>query len=159
MDYCQDATFDIFSRPPTDSALQEFHDQEIHPLTAVSSSSSAIDFNIAGEGDEYIDLSELRVHILVKITSNATTGLEDGKVSLVKFWPHALFRQCDLFLNGTLVTTSSNMYPYIAYIGSLLSFPKEVKDYQLSVLEHANGWKVKKAYPEGEAFIRLHLPL
>ena len=159
MDSCQDASFDIFSRPPTDHSIQEFHDQEIHPLTAVSSSSSAIDFTIAGEGDEYIDLSELRLHLRVKITSDAATGLDDGKVSLVKFWPHALFRQCDLLLNGTLVTTSSNMYHYIAYIASLLSFPKEVRDHQLSVLEHSNGWEVKKGNPESEAFIRLHLPL
>lgn len=160
MDFCQDATFDIFSRPPTENALQDFHEQEIEPLTSITSTSSAIDFNITGEGDEYVDLSELRLYIRVKVsTTTTTTGIEDGKVSLVKFWPHALFRQCDLFLNGTLVTTSSNMYHYTAYIASMLSFSKEVKDYQLSVLEHANGWDVKKANPESEAFIRLHLPL
>lgn len=160
MDSCQDASFDLFSHPPTESGLQDYHDQEILPLTALSSSSSAIEFNIAGEGDEYIDLSELRLQLRIKVeTTDATDLTADDKVELVKFWPHSLFRQCDLFLNGTLVTTSSNMYHYTAYVSSLLSFPKDVKDYQLSVLEHANGWKVKKAQTENEALIRLHLPL
>lgn len=160
MDACQDASFDLFSRPPTEIGLQDFHDQEILPLTAISGTSSAIEFNIAGEGDEYVDLSELRVYLRVKVTAKDGTALTaDDKVELAKFWPHSLFRQCDLFLNGTLVTTSSNLYHYTAYAASMLSYPKEVKDYQLSVLEHANGWTVKKDKSENEALIRLHLPL
>jgi hypothetical protein len=159
MDSCQDASFDLFSRPPMEDGLQDFHDQEILPLTALSSTSTTVEFNIAGEGDEYIDLSELRLYLRVKINTTDKSEIADGSVELVKFWPHSLFRQCDLFLNGTLVTTSSNMYHYTAYASSLLSFPKDVKDYQLDVLEHANGWKIKKGETESEALIRLHLPM
>ena len=161
MSSCQDASFDLFSRPPTEMGLQEFHDQEILPLTALSSSSAgSIDFSISGEGDEYTDLSDLRLFVRVKIQSSDGKAIEkDDAVSLVKHWPSSLFRQCDLFLNGTLVTTSSNLYNYVAYVSSLLSYTGSVKQNQLDVLEHANGWKVKKDLPENEALIKLHLPL
>jgi hypothetical protein len=153
--YCEDASFDLFSRPPTEVGLQEFTDQEILPLTAVSDSATTVEFQISGDGDEYIDMSELRLCLQVKVENVAA----DDKVKLIKYWPQALFRQCDLFLNGTMVTTSSSMYAYNAYVSSVLSFPKAVKQDQLDVLEHANGWDVKKDDPESEAMIRLHAPI
>lgn len=156
---CHDASFDLFSRPPTEVGLQDFHDEEVQPLTAISASTTAIDFTISGEGDEYIDLSELRLFLRVKVADSAGADPENDTISLIKYWPSSLIRQCDMFLNGTLVTTSSNMYNYNAYASALLSFPKAVKDHQLQVLEHSEGWKVEKANPTNEALIRLHLPL
>ena len=52
---------------------------------------------------------------------------------------HSLWSQCDMYLNGTLVTQSSKNYPYRAYIENLLSFSKEAKDTQLfSMLWYRN---------------------
>ena len=45
---------------------------------------------------------------------------------------HTLWSQCDLYLNDTLVTLSSNNYSYRGYIETLLSFIKDAKDSQLS---------------------------
>jgi hypothetical protein len=153
--YCEDATFDLFSTPPTEIGVREFTDHEILPTTAIADSAATVEFNITGDGDEYIDMSELRLYMQVKVDTVAA----DGKVSLIKYWPQALFRQCDMFLNGTMVTTSSSMYAYNAYVSSVLSFPKSVKEDQLKVLEHADGWDVTKDKPESEALIRLHIPI
>ena len=158
--YCQYSTFDLFSKPPTETGLEGVHDQEILPLTALSSASSTVDFVISGDGEDYTDLSSLRLYLQVQITKYDGSKIsEDDKISLIKLWPQSLFRQCDMFLNGTLVTTSSNLYHYAAYVASVLSFPKTVKDYQLSVLEHFSEWSVKAKNPSSEALIRLHLPL
>jgi hypothetical protein len=157
---CEDTSFDLFSKPPTEGAIQEINDQEIAPLTALSSTSGSVEFNVSGDGEEYIDLSDLRLHLRVKVeNADGTTPLADDDVELVNLWPQALFRQCDLFLNGVLATTSSSMYPYTAYITTLLSFPHAVKKHSMNVLEHLDGWKVKTTQKENEAMIRLHLPL
>ncbi|KAK2193302.1 hypothetical protein NP493_16g12037 [Ridgeia piscesae] len=45
---------------------------------------------------------------------------------------HSLFSQVDVSLNGTLVTPSTNTYPYRAYIEILLSLGAEAKHSQLT---------------------------
>lgn len=159
MNSCEDASFDLFSRPLTEVGLQQFQDEQILPTTGLSPNSTTIEFNINGDGSEYTSLAEARLFLRVKVVTTDGSDFADDKVSLVKFWPHALFQQCDMFLNGTLVTNASGMYNYLSYISSQLSFTQGVKDTQLSVLEHSSTWKVKSSNPEAEAFIRLHLPL
>ena len=53
-------------------------------------------------------------------------------VGPVNNWMHSLFSQVDVTLNGTLVTPSTNTYPYRAYIETLLSHGKEAKQSQLT---------------------------
>lgn len=157
---CQYSSFDIFSRPPTELGLDEVQEHEILPLTALGSNSSTIEFSITGAGDEYIDLSSLRLYLQVTVKDTDGKAPEADKVSLVELWPQALFRQVDLYLNGTLVTTSSNLYNYAAYISTLLSFPKDVKDAQVEALEHIKGWEVEAGGKNSnETIMRLHLPL
>ena len=159
MTHCVDASFDIFSRPPVDVSLEDVQDQEILPLSTLSGNTDTIEFLISGDSDEYTDLSETRLYLNVNVKTSDGKDVEENKVKLVKYFPAALFRQCDLFLNGTLVTTSSSMYPYLSYISSELSFNKSVKEDQVQVLEHANGLAVTKENAASEAFIRLNLPL
>ena len=160
MTHCVDASFDLFSRPPVDISLEDVQDQELLPLSSVSGETDTIEFLIAGDSDEYTDLSETRLYLKLKIAKEDGANVEANKVKLVKFFPSALFRQCDLFLNGTLVTTSSAMYPYLSYITSILSFNKGVKEDQLQVLEYANGLELTPENAgELETYVRLNLPL
>lgn len=154
---CHDGSFEIFSRPPTEIGLQAHSEHEIHPQTEVTKSATSIDFLIPGDGDEYVDLSSLRLHLRVKVEGSA--AIAENEVSLIKFWPQGLFRQVDMFLNGTLVTTSSSMYGYTAYVMSLLSYSSEVKRHQMEVMEHASGWDIVPDQLENEAFSHLNLPL
>ena len=45
-------------------------------------------------------------------------------------WLHSLFSQVDVYINDTLVTLSSNTYPFRAYIETLLSYGAEAKKTQ-----------------------------
>ena len=157
---CEDASFEIFGRPLVDSSVEFAHDEELLPITALINSSSSVEFSISSQSEEFIDLSELRLHIRASVTTaDGAEAPADDKVALVKYWPSSLFRQCDMLLNGTLVTTSSSMYGYLSFMQSLLSYPTAVKNYQQRVLEHSEGWLVKQNSNTSEAYIRLHLPL
>ena len=46
-------------------------------------------------------------------------------------WLHALFSQVEVYLNDTLVTPSTNTYPFHAYIETLLSYGTKAKETQL----------------------------
>lgn len=159
MNSCEDASFDLFSRPLTETGLQDVHEEEIMPNSAITS--NTLEFTVSGDGEQYVDLSETRLHLRVKISSLDATATEilDDQIELVRYWPQAMFKQLDLYLNGTLITNSSGMYNFLAYISSQLSFSSTVRDNQMSVLEHSLGWKVKKGYTEAESLSRLHLPM
>ena len=47
-------------------------------------------------------------------------------------WLHYLFSQVDVYLNDTLVTPSSNTYPFRAYVDTVLSYGTEAKNTQLT---------------------------
>ena len=47
-------------------------------------------------------------------------------------WLHSLFSQVDVYLNDTLVTPSSNTYPFRAYVDTVLSYGDEAKNTQLT---------------------------
>ena len=47
-------------------------------------------------------------------------------------WMHSLTSQVEVYLNDTLVTPSTNTYPFLAYIETLLSYGTEAKETQLT---------------------------
>jgi hypothetical protein len=65
------------------------------------------------------------------VNADGTNLAANAKVAPVNYWLHALFSRIDLSLNGQLVTTSNNTYPYWAYIETLLSYGQDAKKSQL----------------------------
>ena len=53
-------------------------------------------------------------------------------VGLVILFLHSLFSQMDISLNGTLITSSTNTYPYRAMVETLLSYGMDAKTFQLT---------------------------
>ena len=98
------------------------------------------EFLLAGSGDTYLDLANSYLqakvtssYLQAKVTKGNGTPLNpDNAVAPVNTWLHWLFSQVDVYLNGTLVTPSTNTYPYRAYIEKLLSYGSEAKETQLT---------------------------
>ena len=65
-------------------------------------------------------------------SGSGTDIADDTPVAPVNNWLHSLFSQVDVHLNDTLVTPSSNTYPFRAYIETLLSYGAEAKKTQLT---------------------------
>ena len=68
------------------------------------------------------------LHVQVKVTRANGDDLDlVDPVGPVNNWLHSLFRQVDVYLNGTLVTPSTNTYAYM-----LLSYGTDAKVTQLT---------------------------
>jgi len=131
---CLKSDLDLFSVPSTQTSVETDNWIEYHPLTTMDDG-SPIEFDISGNGEDYIDLANtmLYVGLQAKITKRNGTDLEAATVvAPVNLFLHSLFSQVDISLNGTQVTSSTNTYPYRAMLETLLSYGDDAKKSQLT---------------------------
>ena len=67
-----------------------------------------------------------------KVNGYGTEIVADTPVAPVNILLHSLFSQVDVYLNDTLVTPSSNTYPFRSYVETLLSHRAEAKKTQFT---------------------------
>ena len=96
-------------------------------------SGGQIEFVIPGAGYANLDLANTYLLIRAKVVREVGTDLApDAPVAPVNNWLHSLFSQVDVYLYDTLVTPSSNTYPFRAYVDTVLSYGTEAKNTQLT---------------------------
>lgn len=101
--------------------------------STLDSDTAPIEFDIQGQGDEYIDLSQTYLQIVCKFTKSdgaALTGANSASTPVNNII-HSLFSEIDLTLNGKIVTPGTDTYPYKAYLEKLLSYRPETLDSQM----------------------------
>ena len=125
---------DLFAVPPTQTSIEDGRWVEHQPLTSLDSGGGGpIEFVIPGTGDAYLDLANKYLLIRAKVVRGVGTDLAAyTPVAPVNNWLHSLFSQVDVYLNDTLVTPSSNTYPFRAYVDTVLSYGAEAKNTQLT---------------------------
>jgi len=129
---CTKSELDLFSVPPTQTSMEQGSWIEYHPLTSVTDG-SPIEFDIGASGEDYIDFANTMLYVRVKVTAADGTNLaEDAPIGPVNLFLHSLFSQVDISLNGTLITASTNTYPYRAMLETLLSYGEDAKTSQLT---------------------------
>lgn len=138
---CNKSELDLFTLPPTQTAVESSQWVEYRPVSTLSAG-APIQFVVMGSGEEYLDLSETYLQVTAKITKpsgNAlvTTTTEGGDgadigVGPVNNWLHSLFSQVDVSLNERLVTSSTNTYAYRGYLETLLSYGPAAKESHLT---------------------------
>jgi len=128
---CLKSELDLFSVPPTQTSVENGNWIEYHPLTTMGDD-SPIEFEINGNGEDYMDLANTMVYVRAKIVRMDGTAIEDTPVGPVNLFLYSLFSQVDISLNGTQVTMSTNTYPYRAMIKTLLSYGNDTKKSQLT---------------------------
>jgi hypothetical protein len=129
---CTKSELDLFSIPPTQTSIESGTFVEYRPISSITDG-APIEFDISSSGDDYIDFGNSFVHVKVKIQRSDGGDMEDGDtVGPVNNLLHSLFPQVDISLNGTLITNSTNTYPYRAYIEDLLSYGPSAKKSQLT---------------------------
>jgi len=123
---------DLFSIPPTQTSMEQGSWIEYHPLTAVRDG-GPIEFEISGSGEDYIDFANRVLYVKAKITANNGGNLAaDAEVGPANLFLHSLFSQVDISFNGTLITPSTNTYPYRAMLETLLGYGEDSKKSQLT---------------------------
>lgn len=129
---CTKSELDLFSVPPTQTSMECGNWIEYHPLTSVGDG-SPIEFEINGTGEEYIDFGNSLLYVKAKIIrANGNALPADANTGPVNLFLHSLFSQVDIQLNGTLITSSTNTYPYRAILETLLSYGEDAKKTQLT---------------------------
>ncbi|XP_062602390.1 uncharacterized protein F54H12.2-like [Saccostrea cucullata] len=89
-----------------------------------------IEFEIKGQGDHYLDLSQTYLQMVCKFTKDDGSNLTgaNSTSSPVNNILHSMFTEIDLSLNGKIVTPGTDTYPYKAYLEKLLSYrPRTLK--------------------------------
>jgi len=94
---------------------------------------SLIEFEIGGSGEYYVDFGNSMLYVQAKITQPNGTDLgAAANTAPVNMFLHSLFSQVDIQLNRTLITSSTNTYPYRAILETLLSYGEDAKKTQLT---------------------------
>ena len=92
-----------------------------------------IEFDVTGAGTSYIDLSQSQLVVRVQLLKGNGSAIDNTfHVAPCNLFLHSLFSEIDVKLNGTLITSSNNTYPYRAYIETLLSYGHDAKSSQLT---------------------------
>lgn len=130
--HCTSSQLDLFAVPPTQTSMVGGTWNEYHPISNLLDG-SPIEFHVAGSSEEYLDLSQTKLHIKAKITNADGSNLaNDAPVAPANLFLHSLFNQCEVTLNDRLVSPASNNYPYRAYLETLLNYGREAKESQLT---------------------------
>ena len=142
----------IFSVPPTQTAIESCYEVEYRPAASLESSNS-YEINIPASED-FTDLAATMLHLVVSIKTKdnkaltAETGLE-----AVENFGNALFEQVDLALGTINTVQANNMYHYQSWFEDM--FFKHPNDID-------SGFKTNQTNLSSSSFdlyFRLHSPL
>ena len=149
---CAKSELVLFSVPPTQVSVDSGMFVEYHPISSLTDG-APIEFEVSSSGDDHIDFANSYLYVRAKITRANGNNLDnDDTVGPVNNFLHSLFSQVDISLNGTLITNSTNTYPYRAYIESLLSYGPPAKKSHLtaSLYFKDDAGKMDKPNPKAE---------
>lgn len=131
---CGMESLELFQVPPTNIALQESTWMEYYPVASTLNSDTApIEFDIQGEGDEFIDLSQTYLQVVCKFTKgdgSNLTGLNSNSTPVNNIL-HSFFTEIDVTLNGKIISPGTDTYPYKAYLEKLLSYRSNTLETQM----------------------------
>ena len=122
---------DLFTEPGYDLSILSSCVNEYHPATTLSPT-APINFYIQGNDQQYIDFSKTKLKLTCKLTEPDGTILaaETGKTleaCPVNNLIASAFDRVSVYLNETEITPKTSLYPYQAYLETLLSYGSDYK--------------------------------
>ena len=88
----------------------------------------AIKFTVKSATDLYLDLNNLRLHVIAKITNTDGTNIDVKTAAPINLTLHSMFSELGLEFNGRNVGDTSQLYPYRSVLECLLNFCKEMQE-------------------------------
>ncbi|XP_053903605.1 uncharacterized protein F54H12.2-like [Malaclemys terrapin pileata] len=129
---CTKSELDLFQIAPTQTSSEKSIYIEVPPLLAITES-APIDFFIAGNGIDYMDLNNTLLYLCCKVVKGDGTELAmDTEVGLVNYPMASIFSQLDVMLGDHLISQSNNCYPYRSFIESVLNYSNDTLATQFS---------------------------
>ncbi|XP_056102088.1 uncharacterized protein F54H12.2-like [Rhinichthys klamathensis goyatoka] len=122
---CIKSELDLFTVPLTQTVIEKNGYLEVPPLSAISDS-APLEFFIAGNGEDYVDLNNTLLYLKLKITRpNGADIADPARVALINYPGATIFSQVDVSLGDRLISQSSSTYPYRCIIESLINYSKD----------------------------------
>ena len=134
----------LFGLPPTQTSVESMNFIDYRPISQITDNQAPIDFEMSGNGMDYVDLSRTRLYVKVKIVKADGSDIDDipddsttpptpapDNVGPVNFFLHSMFGQIDVHLNDKLMSSGINTYPYKSYIQTVLKYGEDAKNTQL----------------------------
>ena len=140
---CAKSELNYNDLPPIQRVIEDTYTTSLGPVSTLDQTSPLV-FHISGSDTDYLDLSNTVLNLKCKVTDAAGAGISDTnypKTSLVNNVLNSLFSQVDISMNETLVSQSTNLHPYRAYIETLLSYDNQAKNSFLQL----QGWATDEA--------------
>ena len=127
---------DVFAPILQQNIIKDDFDQEYLPVNAIQAG-APIEFSIKSANDHYLDLDESRMIVTTKITKANGTDMDNNlQAAPVNLMLHSMFREIDVTLNDTPASDPNSLYPYRAYLETLLNYSEEVQKNRLLT----EGW-------------------
>ena len=144
---CLRSELDLFSLPPTQTAVDGSQWVEHSPVSTITSS-SPIEFIVSGSGEDYMDLNKtlLEVKACIKTTNNSPMDAAVA-VAPINNTLHSLFSQIDVSLNDVNVSSATTTYPYRAYIETHLNYGTDAKKSRLQAAMYFIDDNLTVSYP------------
>lgn len=157
---CMKSELDLFSLKPTQTSIEETRIEHCYPLTSLDGDGQ-IEFKVNVGLDEFIDLNEIWLYTRNKILDRAGDSLKEkivntndipdaSKVFPINYFQGSMFKQVEVLLNNSLVQTAS-LYPYRAFMETLLTFGSDTKEHQLKASMFAKDVKNFNCHDPTEA--------
>ena len=135
--HCANSALCIFDKEPIQTDIKNCFDVNYYPLSSLNAN-SPIEFHIPGNVEEYIDCDHIFIEVSVKIVKKDGTKIDTAvnKVGFINLPIASLFSDVLLTISDTQIEGGQCMYPYTAYLQTLMQFTPQAQDTHMIV----QGW-------------------
>ena len=121
----------LFHVPATNTGIEKVKWVEYRPVSQAGDE-GPLEFQITGGGNQYIDLQQTKLHVKIKVVKGDGSVLGNQEhVGPINLCLHSLWSQVDVYLEQKLVSSAGTLYPYKAYLDTLLHCGVDAKQSRL----------------------------
>ena len=121
---CTKTEVDLFTVPPTQTAILDTQLISISPINSVSGlNSTPVEFVIPGSSEYFLDLSSVSLQLRVQLVKANGDQLPTTSEAFPESnFLHTYFNQVAISLNGKKVSSSSSNYAYRTYLEKFINY-------------------------------------
>jgi len=133
---------ELFTLPPTQTSIEETRFVKYYPLTSLDRG-GPLEFNIPSSDKEYIDPQKVFLYMKIRIldengaqlkerTSNDDATVPTKSIVFpINYFHATCFKSVEVHLNNKSCSNNDTLYPYRAYLETLLSYSRSSKEEQM----------------------------
>ena len=130
---CALSDTDLFTPAFVQSDIESSTFEEVYPITKLDDG-GPVEFTIKNSSDKFIDFVSTYLRLKVRLLkTDGAAHAETDKATFVNYPIASIFNQLDVYLGGTLISSSNNTYAYRSIIEAILNYGSDAKKSQLEM--------------------------